>query len=198
MKIVGIQYLHEMEIAHRDIKCENVLMTSNNDLKLTDFGFSRYMIDIRGKRVLSDTYCGSISYVAPEILKAVPYNPKVADVWSLGIILYVMLNRGIPFDNPNTRHLYQLQVNRKWRFRTKIAPLLSEKLKLLMNNLLEPDVTRRYKIDQVVYSDWIAMDPKLSVLTPAEQNALNSAIEERKKNEEKFKVCRWTLTLKIT
>ena len=72
-------------------------------MKLADFGFARRMIDSNGKRVLSETFCGSLSYAAPEILKGQPYNPKFADCWSLGAILYVMLNKAMPFDDNNVR-----------------------------------------------------------------------------------------------
>lgn len=182
----GLQYLHEMEIAHRDIKCENVLLTSNYNVKLADFGFARYMIDSRGKRVLSDTYCGSMSYVAPEIIRGYPYNPKISDIWSLGVILYILLNKAMPFDEDNIKRLYELQIARKWKFRSKVVGNLTDRVKKLVTNLLEPDVSRRWRLDQIVQSDWIAMDPRLLVLSPAEQIALNNAIEERKKYEEKF------------
>ncbi|XP_029051476.1 testis-specific serine/threonine-protein kinase 6-like [Osmia bicornis bicornis] len=183
---LGLQYLHEMEIAHRDMKCENVLLTSNHNVKLADFGFARYVIDNRGKRILSDTYCGSLSYAAPEILRASPYNPKMADVWSLGVILYILLNKAMPFDDTDIKSLYEQQTNRKWKFRSKVAGSLSEHVKKLVTHLLEPDPHKRWKLTQVINSDWIAMDPRLLVLTPAEQIALNNAIEEKKKLEGKF------------
>ncbi|XP_046748797.1 testis-specific serine/threonine-protein kinase 1-like [Diprion similis] len=183
---LGLQYLHEMEIAHRDMKCENVLITSNYNVKLADFGFARYVIDSRGKRVLSDTYCGSLSYAAPEILRGSPYNPKIADIWSLGVILYILLNKAMPFDDTNIKRLYEQQTNRRWKFRGKVIDILSDNVKRVVTNLLEPDLNKRWKMDQVLHSDWILMDPRLMVLTPAEQTALNSAIEERKRNEEKI------------
>ncbi|KAI4478045.1 hypothetical protein M0804_012236 [Polistes exclamans] len=183
---LGLQYLHEMEIAHRDMKCENVLLTTNYNVKLADFGFSRYMIDNRGKRVLSDTYCGSLSYAAPEVLRGAPYNPKHSDIWSLGVILYIILNKAMPFDETNIKVLYEQQISRRWKFRRKIDETLSENAKKTVTNLLEPDVSKRWQVDQILYCDWIAMDERLLILTPAEQTALNNAIEERKKNEEKF------------
>lgn len=63
---------------------------------------------------------------------------------------------------------------------------LSEPVKKLVTNILEPDVSKRWRLDQIVHSDWIAMDPRLLVLTPAEQTAFNNATEERKRYEEKF------------
>ncbi|KAK2582297.1 hypothetical protein KPH14_004638 [Odynerus spinipes] len=183
---LGLQYLQEMEIAHRDMKCENVLLTMNYNVKLADFGFARYMIDNRGKRVLSDTYCGSLSYAAPEVLRGAPYNPKFSDVWSLGVILYIILNKAMPFDETNIKILYEQQIGRRWKFRRKVDETLSESAKKTVTNLLEPDVKKRWQVDQILYCDWIAMDPRLLILTPAEQGALNNAIEERKKIEEKF------------
>lgn len=174
-----------MEIAHRDIKCENVLLTTNCNAKLADFGFARYVTDMSGKRVLSDTFCGSLLYAAPEILRGSPYNPKIADLWSLGVILYIILNKAMPFDDTNLVRLYELQSNRRWKFRRKVVDGLSDKVKKVVTNLLEPDITKRWRVDEVIHSSWVAMDPRLVVLTPTEQAALDNAIDDRKKKEEK-------------
>lgn len=181
---LAVQYLHEMEIAHRDLKCENALITSNYNLKLADFGFARYVVDAHGKKVTSDTYCGSLSYAAPEILRGIPYHPKIADLWSVGVILYIMLNKAMPFDDTNIKRLYEQQTNKRWRFRAKVIDSLSDQVKKLTQQLLEPDITKRLKIDQVLTHEWVAMDPRLLELNTAEQTALNQAIEARKRNLE--------------
>lgn len=105
----GINYIHTMNIAHRDLKCENILITSNYNVKITDFGFARN-VRSKDRDILSETYCGSLSYAAPEVLKGVPYLPKFADMWSLGIILYTMLNKALPFNETSVKKLYEKQV----------------------------------------------------------------------------------------
>lgn len=105
----GLHYLHTLNIAHRDLKCENVLITANYNVKITDFGFARNVRQ-KDRDVLSETYCGSLSYAAPEVLKGVPYLPKQADMWSLGIILYTMLNKALPFNETSVKKLYEKQV----------------------------------------------------------------------------------------
>ncbi|KAH0563805.1 testis-specific serine/threonine-protein kinase 1-like [Cotesia glomerata] len=182
---LGLQYLHEMEIAHRDIKCENVLLTINFNVKLADFGFARFVTDTRGKHVLSDTFCGSLLYAAPEILKGIPYNPKIADIWSLGVIVYTILNKAMPFDETNLARLYTLQTNRRWKFQRKVIDKLSDQVKKLVGNLIEPDISKRWRIEKIVYCSWIAMEPQLILLKPREQEALNKAIDHRKSNAEK-------------
>lgn len=181
---LAIQYLHDMEIAHRDLKCENALITNNYNLKLADFGFARYTIDNQGKKISSETYCGSLSYAAPEILRGMPYHPKIADLWSLGVIVYIMLNKAMPFDDANIKRLYEQQSNKRWRFRAKVIDILSEQVKKLTAHLLEPDTGKRWKVEQVLSSDWLAMDPRLMQLNPAEQAAMQQAQEERKRHLE--------------
>jgi len=65
----AVDYLHRKNITHRDIKCENVLLENMRKVKLTDFGFARLCADERGRRLMSQTYCGSSSYAAPEVLQ---------------------------------------------------------------------------------------------------------------------------------
>lgn len=177
---LAIQYLHEMDVAHRDLKCENCLITNNFNLKVADFGFSRFVVDARGKKTTSSTYCGSLSYAAPEVLRGVPYHPKISDLWSLGVIIYIMVNKAMPFDDTNVKKLHDNEMNRRWKFRAKVAGNLSDNLKTLVGKLLEPDVLKRWKIEQVVNSDWIGMDYRLVNLSPLEKQALEQAQEERK------------------
>ncbi|KAF7273720.1 testis-specific serine/threonine-protein kinase 3-like [Rhynchophorus ferrugineus] len=177
---LGVQYLHNMEITHRDLKCENCLITSNYNLKLADFGFARFTVDSSGKQILSSTYCGSLSYAAPEVLRGMPYYPKTADVWSCGVIIFVCLNKAMPFDDTNVKKLHELQMNKRWKFRSKVIETLSDQVKSLVTHLLEPDANKRWKIDQVVESEWIGMDPRFKVLSKAEENALSQAGVERK------------------
>lgn len=86
----------------RDIKCENMLMDSSFNLKLSDFGFARSQLKTSsGQYVLSETFCGSYAYASPEILKGIPYQPHYADVWSCGVVLYAMVFGRLPFDDSN-------------------------------------------------------------------------------------------------
>ncbi|GJQ75059.1 hypothetical protein Trydic_g9674 [Trypoxylus dichotomus] len=178
---LAVHYLHEMGVAHRDLKCENIFITAHYNIRLADFGFARYAIDDHGKTITSDTFCGSISYAAPEIIRGLTYYPKHADVWSLGVILYVILNRAMPFDDANVKVLYDQQMCRKWRFRPKVVNTLSKECKTLVGRLLEPNISSRWDIVKVVNSDWIAMDERLRMLTPSEEAALKQAKAERKK-----------------
>lgn len=98
----AVRYLHSLGVAHRDIKCENVLIHRRDSVKLTDFGFARRMeFEQNNVLVLSDTYCGSAAYAAPEVLKGIAYDPRAYDMWSLGCVLYIMVTGLMPFDDQN-------------------------------------------------------------------------------------------------
>lgn len=90
-QLVGaIEYLHSSSYCHRDIKCENVLLFDGLRVaKLADFGFARAYN--RSEAAALRTFCGSVAYSAPELLSATPYDPRTADLWSLGCVLYIMV-----------------------------------------------------------------------------------------------------------
>lgn len=159
---LGLQYLHELEITHRDMKCENVILTANYNVKISDFGFSRFCVSEDENPVLSETYCGSMSYAAPEILRGKPYMPKPTDLWSLGVVLFVMLNKSMPFDDTRMRKLYEQQMGKKYRFRSRVVTNLSLECKAIVKHLLEPDPGLRFTAAQLLNSDWIAMDSRLT------------------------------------
>lgn len=155
----GLQYLHNKQIAHRDLKCENILISKKNNIKLADFGFARYCVNREGNRILSQTYCGSAAYAAPEVVSGTPYNPKLADIWSLGVILYIMLNASMPFDDANLKQLLQDQLRKNWVFRGKLRDVLSEGAKTIIQRMLEPDLTVRYNLDMILSHYWVNQKP---------------------------------------
>ncbi|XP_063374000.1 testis-specific serine/threonine-protein kinase 1-like [Cydia amplana] len=179
----ALEYMHALNIAHRDLKCENVLISLNYNVKLTDFGFAIRTRDGGSKNFMSETYCGSLLYAAPEVLKGIPYAPKMADMWSMGVILYAMLNKALPFNETSVRVLYDKQVQRKWRFRTKIVNMVSEECLGLVTAMLDPDAQARPTANAVFHGPWIAMEPRLAKYSPVEESLLKQAMKELKDSE---------------
>ena len=98
--LATVAFLHARHIAHRDLKPENILLRGSDDdtdLVLVDFGIAKSFVSDYAMR----TPCGSVHYTAPEVMRAVPYGPK-ADVWSVGVISYVLLCGYLPFDGESS------------------------------------------------------------------------------------------------
>ncbi|CAL1269621.1 unnamed protein product, partial [Larinioides sclopetarius] len=105
----AMKYLHSLNIAHRDLKCENIMIDENQKIKIIDFGFCRST----GRfDELSCTFCGSTAYAAPEVLQGIPYDPFLFDIWSLGCVLYVMVTGMMPFDDLNVTKMVENQLNK--------------------------------------------------------------------------------------
>ena len=104
-QLVGaVIHVHHMSCVHRDLKLENILLDKNENVKLCDFGFTR---EYEGKSAHLQTFCGTVCYSAPEMLKGEKYAGEKVDVWSLGIILYALLTGELPFDDDDdmvTKH----------------------------------------------------------------------------------------------
>uniref|UniRef100_A0A673TCF0 non-specific serine/threonine protein kinase n=1 Tax=Suricata suricatta TaxID=37032 RepID=A0A673TCF0_SURSU len=157
----AIKYCHDLNVVHRDLKLENVLLDESFNIKLSDFGFSkRCLRDGSGRLTLSKTFCGSAAYAAPEVLEAVPYQPKVCDIWSLGVILYIMVCGAMPYDDSNIKRMLRLQ--KEHLVHIPHSRHLTGECKDLLYRMLQPDVRRRLNIDEVLSHSWLqpkAQDP---------------------------------------
>ncbi|XP_017489120.1 PREDICTED: testis-specific serine/threonine-protein kinase 2-like, partial [Rhagoletis zephyria] len=142
----ALRYMHSVGFAHRDIKCENILLNkARTEAKLTDFGFTRSVNEkSTGQQVMSDTYCGSAAYVAPEVLKAQPYNALVSDVWSNGVVLYVLTQNRLPFGERDTKKLLVSQLEKNYKF----VKSISKELKDLIDVHLNPDPASRSNMEE--------------------------------------------------
>lgn len=149
----AVRYLHDKDLVHRDLKCENLLLDKDHNLRVADFGFSRRLAYEAGRVVLSETFCGSGVYAAPEVLQNVPYNPKASDVWSMGVILYVMLYALMPYDDSNLMNMVRMQLAHCVPFPSEAS--VSPEVRELIVSVLHPEVTRRLKVAEVLQHPWV-------------------------------------------
>ncbi|XP_012325522.1 testis-specific serine/threonine-protein kinase 1 [Aotus nancymaae] len=151
---LAMKYCHDLDVVHRDLKCDNLLLDKDFNIKLSDFSFSkRCLRDDNGRMTLSKTFCGSPAYAAPEVLQGIPYQPKVYDIWSLGVILYIMVCGSMPYDDSNIKKMLRIQKEHRVNFpRSKH---LTGECKDLIYCMLQPDVNRRLHIDEVLNHCWM-------------------------------------------
>ncbi|XP_035538120.1 testis-specific serine/threonine-protein kinase 2-like [Morone saxatilis] len=184
----AIQYLHSRDVAHRDIKCENLLLDRYHNLKVCDFGFSKSLTYIDGRMVLSETYCGTSSYAAPEILRSFPYNPKVSDVWSMGIVLYMMLYATMPYEANNVTRMVGIQMQHNIDFPN--SPSVSFEAKDLIRSLLHPVVEKRITISNILQSSWVLREGRMEDTdadpTSHAGSGQGGPTDEKAKEEEKL------------
>ncbi|XP_070573974.1 testis-specific serine/threonine-protein kinase 1-like [Ptychodera flava] len=146
----AVKYCHENSIVHRDLKCENILLDEKLHVKLSDFGFSRRC----PVNILSDTFCGSTAYCSPEIIQGKPYLPRTADVWSLGVVLYILLTGMMPYDDANPRSQLKEQQSGQLPFCENLGKL-SQSARNLLEAMLNPNEDKRATIDDVLNSEYL-------------------------------------------
>mmetsp|Transcript_55482 Transcript_55482/g.154651 ORF Transcript_55482/g.154651 Transcript_55482/m.154651 type:complete len:367 (-) Transcript_55482:189-1289(-) len=150
--LMCIRYIHDQNIVHRDLKPENLLLVSkdeNSDVKIADFGFATHA---EGFTITSQ--CGTPGYIAPEILKSIPYG-KPADMWSFGVILYILLGGYPPFHDENQRTLFRKIVKGDYQFHADYWSGVSSDAKNLIKGLLTVDHKKRLTVQQALEHPWL-------------------------------------------
>ena len=157
-----LRYIHNKDIVHRDLKPENILLKDKSDdaaIKIADFGFARYVKE--GCR----TACGTPGYVAPEIITGKLYGKSV-DVWSLGIIIYILLCGYPPFYHKNQTQLFRLIREGRFEFDSPYWDPISQSAKDLIKGCLTVDANKRLTIDGVLKHAWVADAASKADITP--------------------------------
>ncbi|CAN0889429.1 CBL-interacting serine/threonine-protein kinase 9 [Linum grandiflorum] len=147
--INAVDFCHSRGVYHRDLKPENLLLDSYGVLKVSDFGLSAFAPQLRGDGLLH-TACGTPNYVAPEVLKDKGYDGSASDIWSCGVILFVLMAGYLPFDESNLMSLYQKICNADFTFPSWFSP----DSKRLIKRILDPNPLTRMTIAEILEDEW--------------------------------------------
>ncbi|EYU31774.1 hypothetical protein ABFS82_11G034500 [Erythranthe guttata] len=147
--ISAIDFCHSRGVYHRDLKPENLLLDEDGNLKVTDFGLSALSDHLR-QDGLFHTTCGTPAYVAPEVIGKKGYDGAKADIWSCGVILYVLLAGFLPFQDDNIVAMYR----KIYRGDFKCPPWFSPESRKLITKMLDPNPGTRINIAKIMDSSW--------------------------------------------
>ncbi|XP_074603308.1 MAP/microtubule affinity-regulating kinase 3-like isoform X1 [Brevipalpus obovatus] len=145
--VSAVQYCHSKRIIHRDLKAENLLLDSEMNIKIADFGFSNEFNP--GQKL--DTFCGSPPYAAPELFQGKKYDGPEVDVWSLGVILYTLVSGSLPFDGQNLKELRERVLRGKYR----IPFYMSTDCENLLKKFLVLNPTKRASLETIMKDKWM-------------------------------------------
>ena len=143
----AVNYCHKNSVVHRDLKAENLLLDHEGNIKLADFGFSNYY----KVGAFLDTWCGSPPYAAPELFEGRQYDGPRADIWSLGVMLYVLVSGSLPFDGQTLQDLRSRIVACQYR----IPFYLSRDCESLIRGLLVVEPSKRLSLAFIARHRWL-------------------------------------------
>jgi len=171
--ISAVDFCHSRGVYHRDLKPENLLLDEEGNLKVTDFGLSAFTEHLKQDGLLHTT-CGTPAYVAPEVIGKKGYDGAKADLWSCGVILYVLLAGFLPFQDDNIVAMYR----KIYRGDFKCPPWFSSEARRLITKLLDPNPTTRITISKIMDSSWFKKSVPKSA-RPNNEAELEDAVLEK-------------------
>ncbi|KAK8845860.1 hypothetical protein M9Y10_020786 [Tritrichomonas musculus] len=142
--LIGLQYIHSLNVAHRDLKPENILIDQYQQIKISDFGLSK-LFDIKSNG-LTKTPCGSLCYASPECISGQSYDGKKSDIWSCGVILYTMTTGFLPWTKTSQSELFDQIQNGDY----SIPSFLSYSCANLIRRLMTVNVKNRITIEEAL------------------------------------------------
>lgn len=152
---LALDYCHRNNVVHRDLKIENIMINLKGDIKIIDFGLS----NLYTPRSLLKTYCGSLYFAAPELLSAKPYTGPEVDVWSFGVVLYVLVCGKVPFDDPVVSVLHE----KIKKGNVEYPSFISKECVSLLSRMLVVDPSKRATIPEVIQHPWMNKGYEYSV-----------------------------------
>ena len=179
----AIYFIHQYGIVHRDLKPENILMkdaTDDSDIKLLDFGLCKML----GPNEMCNETFGTLSYVAPEILKNQPYN-KAVDLWSLGVIAYLLISGFLPFDDKHSdKEIARQTIEDPVPYPSSVWKHISVQAKNLVSSLLQKKPNERISIKTFLEHPWLCKQCN----TKLKSTAFNEPSKEKTKGGVEFRI----------
>lgn len=187
----ALEYMHERRVAHRDLKPENLLLKDAKGLlpvKLADFGFAKSV----EKKNECRTLCGTPGYLAPEILERFPAYDVKCDVWSVGVILFLLLGGYLPFDDEDENKVFDRTRNGSYDFRPQFWRHISSGAKDLVTKCLTVNQNKRYSATRCLEHEWMMeRDDELETHS-VDVDKLKHAVEGKRKMKAAINtVCSW-------
>ena len=170
--ISAVAFMHSKGVGHRDIKPENILLSAKGDLKIADFGLAA-LFSYRGSRKLCQASCGSRPYTAPEVVTCDAFTTKnpgpgyygdLVDIWSCGVVLFVLLVGNTPWDEPSERsYEFSEYVRTSGRPDDELWQNLPSETLSLLRGMMKVDTKTRFSLDDVRRHPWFTRtNPYLS------------------------------------
>nr|XP_043636836.1 CBL-interacting protein kinase 2-like [Erigeron canadensis]XP_043636837.1 CBL-interacting protein kinase 2-like [Erigeron canadensis] len=181
--ISAIDFCHSRGVYHRDLKPENLLLDEHDNLKVSDFGLSA-LAESKRQDGLLHTTCGTPAYVAPEVINRKGYDGDKADIWSCGVILYVLLTGYLPFHDSNLMEMYRKIGKAEFKCPNWFPP----EVKRLLIRMLEPNPTYRITIAKIKENTWFKKG--MIVRKPRNETGSKDSDRASSSSEEKQEIMR--------